>query len=173
MDGACFKAGSFQYCGLTSPMLNSQWGHICARNLALTTSYTFFVRAGIEMQVSPSSTLSPQLKLSPPHDPMALDVYYRISRELKDAYPVEFNDKGKMWGVISNTFRSTILPLLSQIPGPLAQGGTKIVKGAVTLGDAIAVRRQEKRKKAGAGKKPAAYGTPQAAKSLAAPQRKK
>jgi hypothetical protein len=126
----------------TSPMLNGTWAHICAKNLAVTTSFTFFVRCGLEMQVSPSSTLAPQLKLSPPYDPVALTTYFQIARELKDGYPSEFNDLGKIWDVISKAARK-IIPFVGMIPG--AKTGAAVANTIVTAGDQIRANRQAKK----------------------------
>jgi hypothetical protein len=53
---------------------------------------------------------------------MALDAYYAISRELKDAYPADYNDLGKIWDVIKKAAVNT-LPLLRHVPyvGPFAE----------------------------------------------------
>jgi hypothetical protein len=64
------------------------------RNLDLTASYTFYIRMGMEMHVLPGTILTPQQKLSPALDEMALDSYWAISRDMKDAYPADFNDLG-------------------------------------------------------------------------------
>lgn len=119
----------------TSPMCNDTWAQFSARNLSVNTSYSFFVRAGYEIQVQPSSIYSTHLKLSPPHDELALNTYFAISRELKDAYPADHNDLGKIWEVISSIAK-TVAPALAAIPGfgmPLSMA----VSGVATAGDAI------------------------------------
>lgn len=105
----------------TSPACNDNWGHISARNLSPATSYSFFVRCGFEVQVQPGSVLSPQLKLSPPYDEAALTSYFAISRELKDAYPADYNDLGKIWNVIKGV-ASAVHPLIRNVPviGPVS-----------------------------------------------------
>jgi len=119
----------------TSPMLSGNLAHICARNLALTTSYSFFFRFGIEMQVKPFSLLAPQMKLSPPYDPVALDAYFAIARELKDAYPADYNDLGKLWSVIK-TAASYALPMLARA-GPYGKLASTVGRLAITGGDTI------------------------------------
>jgi len=119
----------------TFKMLNGTFAHICARNLAKTTSYSFFFRYGIEMQVKPSSTLAPQMKLSPMYDSTALNAYFQIARELKDAYPVEYNDKGQLWGVIKNAAR-VALPMIAA-SGPYGKAAAAVGMGTIALGDAI------------------------------------
>lgn len=123
----------------TSCMLNGTWATICARNLSLNTNYSFFVRQGLEIQVSPQSSISPQLKLSPPYDGKALDTYFRIARELKDGYPVEYNDWGTMWDVINKVARK-LLPVVA----PLALNAGNAMLGA----GAAALKRYNKRQKA-------------------------
>lgn len=116
----------------TSPMLNGTWANISARNLSVATSFTFFVRCGIEMQVQPSSSIAPQLALSPQHDQQALDCYFAIARELKDGYPSDYNDLGKIWDAISAASKKA-LPLLKNIPGFGIP--SQLIGGAVTAGD--------------------------------------
>lgn len=125
---------------ITSGMMNGTWASISGTNLAVTTSFTFFVRLGIEMQVTPQSLLSPQLKLSPPYDSQALNTYFQIARELKDAYPADYNDLGKIWDVISQAAKA-VLPWVALSPGPVGV----MAKGlqAVTMGGDM-VRKRNK-----------------------------
>lgn len=120
---------------VTSALCNDIMGHICAQNLALTTRYTFVFRMGFEVQVQPATILSPHQALSPSYDPMAVEAYFKINRELKDAYPEEFNSLGKLWDFISSAAR-TIAPALGMIPGygPLIAGGIGAVTG---VGDKV------------------------------------
>lgn len=138
-------------------LMNGSVAHICARNLSKETSFTFYFRMGIEMQLSASSTLTPQLKLSPPYDPMALDTYFSISRELKDAYPADYNDLGRMWDVISSTVKQ-MAPQLRQMP--FAARAEPFVRVGIGLGDAIReARRKDNSSSKGSGpvdKQPAA-----------------
>jgi hypothetical protein len=114
--------------------------HISARNLSDTTSYAFHFRMGIEAQLAPSSTLTPQLKLSPPYDPVALETYFRLSRELKDGYPADYNDFGKMWDAISSAVRQLKPALNAVLPGLGSAAG-----GVAKLGDTIRSNRQKRR----------------------------
>lgn len=95
---------------VTSALCNDNWAHISCRNMAVTTSLSFFIRVGFEMQVSPSSILSPQQKLSPPSDELAVRNYFAIARELKDAYPEDFNSLDKLWSVIKGVAK-VVLPI--------------------------------------------------------------
>lgn len=125
-------------------LLNGNVAHICARNLSAETSFTFQFRVGIEIQLAPSSILTPQLKLSPPYDPTALDTYFSVSRELKDGYPADYNDWGKLWDIISDAIK-TAAPTLRMIPG--AHFVEPVVRAGVRVGDAVRRNRQAGRAK--------------------------
>jgi hypothetical protein len=129
----------------TSPMLSGAFAHISGRNLSNQTSFTFYVRCGIEGQVHPSSSLAPQQKLSAPYDLQALEAYFAISRELKDAYPASYNDLGKLWDEISSAAR-TVLPMIPAL-GPLTQSVKLGSEAALLAGDAIRARRKAKRQR--------------------------
>lgn len=101
---------------VTSDMCNDAVGHISVQNVAATTRFTVFVRAGYELQVLPGTVLTPQQMLSPEHDELALNNYFAISRKMKDAYPADYNDLGKIWSVIKTAAKS-VLPFLSNVPG--------------------------------------------------------
>lgn len=98
-------------------LLNGSVAHVCARNLSDQTSFTIQFRFGVEIQLDPSSTLTPQLKLSPPYDPQALDTYFAIARELKDGYPADYNCEAKMWGAIKGALKTIAPPLLTAVGG--------------------------------------------------------
>jgi hypothetical protein len=130
----------------TSDLLNGTWAHICAENLSVQTSYSFFVRCGIEMQVSPSSSLAPQLKLSPQYDPTALNTYFAIARELKDGYPADYNDRGRIWEAISAALKAS-----APVVGSLLPGAPLLMNGTAALGDYIKQSRAASRTKPSAG----------------------
>lgn len=129
---------------LTSDFCNDIWADFSFRNMSVDTSLSLFFRFGFEMQLQPTSMLSPHLKLSPPSDKQAIEAYFAVSRELKDAYPADYNDLGKIWGVISSIVRA-IAPGLAYVPlvGPALPA---LAHGAVRLGDRIvsAVQRAKK-----------------------------
>jgi len=117
--GSAYVEGS-----LTSDFCNENWADFSFRNMAVTTSLSMFFRFGFEVQVPPTSNMAPHLHLSPQCDEQAIRAYFAISRELKDAYPAEYNDLGKIWNVISSVAKA-IAPALSFIPGvgPLLSAG--------------------------------------------------
>lgn len=116
----------------TSEFCNDTIGSICLKNLDITTRLSIVYRVGFEIQVQPGSTLSPLQKLSPPHDELALAAYFAIAREMKDAYPVDHNDLGKIWDVISMVGKS-VLPTLAPYLGPLGP----VAGAALAIGDRI------------------------------------
>lgn len=129
--------GNFaRFCGqLTSDFCNENWADFSFRNMATTTSLSMFFRFGFEVQTQPTSTLAPHLKLSPPSDPKAIESYFAISRELKDAYPADYNDLGKIWDVISSVAKKAA-PALSAVPvvGGMLPG---VLRSAIAVGDRV------------------------------------
>lgn len=115
-----YSTGSWAPVGATrSRLMNENVAHACFTNMSTQTRLVAYFRFGVEIQCLPSSIYSPYLKLSPPYDAGAIDAYFRISRELKDAYPADYNDLGKLWGVIKGV-ASKILPIVGHL-GPIGQ----------------------------------------------------
>lgn len=110
--------------------MNNVWGAISAVNLSPSTSFAFYVRMGIECRVTPTSSLASQVHMSPMYDPMAIAAYTRISRELKDGYPADFNDLGKILNIIKSVAR-VVLPGISMM-GPY--GAAAGAGGSALLG---------------------------------------
>lgn len=118
-----------------SKMASNIFGLLCARNLDPTTSFTVVFRYGWELQCQPGTLLTPQLHISPPYDPRALAAYFAIRRELKDAYPADFNDWAKIWGVIKKV-ASFVLPGISMM-GPIGAAVGAAGSGVMGVVDAI------------------------------------
>lgn len=168
--------------------LSGMWGFVAGRGLAATSSMNCYFRVGIELQVVPGSPLSPQQRLSPREDMQAIDSYYRISRQLKDAYSADYNDLGKLWDVIKSVAR-VALPILSVIPGmgPIAGGlglGVKAIdsvremarrgapKKEISAGDIEAMRDSLKRQQGKMEMTARKIAAPQRAKKKKAPKKK-
>jgi hypothetical protein len=113
---------------------NGIWGGI-SRNLSIQTRYTMYFRVGVEVRVHPGTLLCSQQRMSPLYDPTALAAYHRINRELKDAYPVDFNDLGKLWEVIKSAAK-VVLPVVGGM-GPIGAAVSGIGGGAIAGIDAI------------------------------------
>lgn len=137
------------------------WGLICARNLDITTSFTIVVRSGWELQCQPGTLLTPQLHLSPAYDPKAIGAYFAIRRELKDAYPADYNDWAKIWGVIKKV-ASVVLPGIS-LMGPIGAAVGGAGSAALSVVDAITNAVRKKSQPVEQGRNP----IPEAAKERA------
>jgi len=121
---------------LTVKMCNGTWVNIAAQGLAPTTSYTVVVRAGFECQVAPGTMYTPQQRISPLFDPLALESYAIIRSSLKDAYPASYNDLGKLWTLIKEA-ANVVAPILMGIPNPIAKGIGVAIPAATGLVDVI------------------------------------
>lgn len=164
LNEAAWAAGGFTGTAVLD-MGNDGCVQISCRNLAVTTSMTFFVRFGIEISCSANSIYAPQLRLSPPHDPTALKVYFAIAREMKDAYPADYNDLGKLWQFIKDALRR-VAPAIMAIPHPVAQA----VGGAITPGlDVIEGVEKALRKESPRGVSPSAAAVENARSHLPRP----
>jgi len=121
---------------------NVKWGFISGTNLSWQSRITCYVRHGWEVMVAPTSQLSSLQRVSPRFDPQALDNYSRICRELKDAYPVDFNDLGKLWEVLKAAAK-VAGPVVSAMPGIGAVAGPLMTGGSALL-DILTTRRGKK-----------------------------
>jgi len=126
--------------------LNGNIAHISVQNVSPGTVFTLRVRMGLECKVGPGSLLSTQQKMSAVVDPVAIESYFAISRQLADAYPGAYNDLGTLWEVIKGVAKGA-LGLFSNLPGPAG-----IISGVLhsTWDDADkrrAARREEERLK--------------------------
>lgn len=120
---------------LVPALCNDMVANISGRNLSTSGQFSLFFRYGFEVQVSPGASFTPEQVISPAFDLVAMRNYYLISRAMKDAYPADYNDLGKIWTVIKN-IASTVAPILSVIPHPIAQGVGQLLN-AVTGADSI------------------------------------
>jgi hypothetical protein len=120
---------------VTSALCNDVAGRISGLNLSVNARYHVFVRAGYELQVQPGTTLTPFQRISPRSDEMAVATYFAIAREMKDAYPEEYNSFGKLWDIISSIAK-TVAPALSAVPvvGPVLPSA---VMAAAGIGDRL------------------------------------
>lgn len=111
---------------------NDNVGGICFQNLSVNAGLTVVIRYGCEVMCNPGSIWAPYLRLAPPSDEKALSTYYAIARELKDAYPADFNDWEKLWGTIKRA-ASAVSPFLSYL-GP---AGNAIRSGGEAIGKVV------------------------------------
>lgn len=120
IPGTHGTTGAGPFTSLVHKRMDSGMIHISARNLDPVASFTFYLRMGVEMQVLPGTTLSPMQMTSPALDQVALDSYAAVSRELRDGYPADYNDLGKILKVIAEV-ASDVLPMIFPGAGPVMQ----------------------------------------------------
>lgn len=133
--GNTYSAYSYAFGGdLHAALCSEGVGGICFQNLSVNAGLSVYFRYGFECQCQPSSPYASWLKVSPMHDPKALIDYFRIVRELKDAYPVEYNDLGKLWEVIKSAIMAVVgatsigkplLALAGSLRASMRRGSTK------------------------------------------------
>lgn len=109
-------------------------GKIDFRGLNPAAKITVVIRYGYEVQVFPESQYSAFQALPPEFDLQAVNAYFKIARQLKDAYPVEYNDLGKLWDVIKSVAK-TVDPFLSMVPG--GDVIRMVGRGVGAIGDAV------------------------------------
>lgn len=106
-------------------------GGICFTNLSAGSRLTCVWRVGFECMVQPGTAMTSFQHVSPAYDRTAIDNYYRISRELKDAYPADYNDLGKMWDVVKKA-ANFVAPVLRLVPGGAAlESGARFASGLI------------------------------------------
>lgn len=107
-------------------------GRIAFRGLNHNAKITVVIRAGFEAQAQPSSAYTSFQRLCAEHDLAAEVAYFQIARQLKDAYPVEYNDLGKLWDVIKGVARR-VAPIVGAVPiyGPAVKAIGGLIGGAI------------------------------------------
>jgi len=139
-----------------SNFMGDTWGFISLSGIDPGSSVVFKFRSCIELKVQANSTYAPHLKPAAFPDAHAIDNYFSILRAMPDAYPADYNDAGRIMGVIGKAVR-TVAPFLKFVPavgptldkmaGPVSDILTKVGK------DATEARKQYKAKNPNATKK--------------------
>jgi len=101
--------------GVTVPYSNDTVANICIQNVSVATRFSLYFRVGYEIQVMPGTPYTPQQRMSPAYDPAAIAAYFEVSRQLKDAYPSDYNLFGTLWKVISSII-SRATPFIERVP---------------------------------------------------------
>lgn len=79
--------------------------------LSAGSSIRLVNRLTMDMVVNSGSTYAPFVKRPPEEDPLAMQMYFRVSREMQDAYPSDHNNLGALLGVVGNLAK-TVLPMV-------------------------------------------------------------
>ena len=106
---------------------------IALAGLSLQATVRIVYRVGVEVMAQPGTAMAPFMKMAPGFDAVAVDSYFRIARELKDAYPAEYNDSGKLWNVIKSVASKVapvVLPFLGPV-GPLVKAAAGVIAPVV------------------------------------------
>lgn len=123
------------------PPCNETVASISVQNVSYQTSFTLYFRLGFEVQVVPGTAYTMEQRCSPEYDPLAISSYFGVSRSLKDAYPSDYNLRGKLWGTIADVLENAG-PALSTIPvygAPLSAAA----KGLLSFGDFMSHRSEQ------------------------------
>jgi hypothetical protein len=118
-------------------------GCVCFRGVSKDATIRLTFRVGFELCVQPGSLLAPNLHATPAYDRTAIDTYFAIAREMKDAYPAEYNDFGKLWDVIKS-IASRVAPVVKALP--FGEHIVNVGRAVGAVGDAIARRKVKKAK---------------------------
>jgi hypothetical protein len=113
--------------GTALPVACTQVGHIAFRGLDPKATLYVYARLGFDIEVQPGSIYSPYVRNPVMEDDAAVRAYFAVSRQLKDAYPEEYNDLGEMFDLIVNT-AADVLPALFPSSAPLAAGAKQLYK---------------------------------------------
>lgn len=133
--------------GLTSSFLGDHYGLIHVNNVDKSSNVVLKLKLCLELQVNANSLFTAYLKPPSPVDSLALGSYFRIARELPDAYPAAYNDNGKILGIIADVI-DTVAPALSVIPGygPFIGMAGKGLSTMARIGSKSLAGQQKKRK---------------------------
>jgi len=127
--------------------MQSNLATIALAGLSLSATVRVVYRVGIEVMAQPGTAMAPFMKMAPGFDSVAVDTYFRIARELKDAYPAEYNDFGKLWSVIKSV-ASKVAPIVLPLMGPAAPVIRAAAGAIAPLVDKAVAKRAAKKEKA-------------------------
>jgi len=111
---------------------------------------SILLKANVGLEVVPNPTATDRVFLSPPaaYEPRAMEAYYTLSLELRDAYPASFNSLGsilsavqrvasRVWGFASPLVKSIVPAVIAALPPQARAIGTVAYPLAVGLADKL------------------------------------
>jgi hypothetical protein len=101
--------------GTTPAMMGDNFGYISIAGINVAASIVFKMKLVLELKVQAFSSYAPHLRPPPFMDQAAISNYFKIVREMPDAWPAEYNDAGRILRAISGVVK-TIGPLLTPVP---------------------------------------------------------
>lgn len=135
-------SGTRSYVGATPPtctplcpMLSENVGHIVVKNVDPTSSLVVKLRSCFEFKVQGNSELVPYLQAAADVDSLAVSSYFRILRQLDDAFPASYNLNGTILNLISRAVK-TLAPALGAVPvaGPMLAAMAPSVSTLAAMG---------------------------------------
>lgn len=81
---------------------SKQMGITIFKGLSSSATVTVTTRIGFECVVPSDSILLPSVEKACSYDPIALNSYWSISKELLSTYPASYNFLGTLWSVVKN-----------------------------------------------------------------------
>jgi hypothetical protein len=125
IPSAWFVGSSWSQQRSVHPRCSTDVIHVSVRNLDPASSFTLYLRYGVEMRVRPATPFSALQRAPPVEDVQAMEMYFETSRTLKDAFPADYNDLGKILkdiGAIALEVAPKILPQTA----PIIAAGKKL-----------------------------------------------
>lgn len=86
------------------------------RGLDASASFTVKLYVGLEIVVDPASPFAPVVERPSLYDPAAIDLYYRMTHTMNNAYPSVYNSLGILASVISKALPH-VLPIIEPLAG--------------------------------------------------------
>lgn len=123
--------------------------HVSVRGLNPKASINLVLRLSVEFLPDTSSPEAAYARPAAPPDAMAIKMYTQLAASLPDAFPADYNDRGKLMNLISRVARTiapalnTGLSILSAVPGAPGLIGKA---GSALLGVAMSKRKSDKAK---------------------------
>lgn len=112
-DGLCYDTDSWGT--PVMPASSYNMGVVHFEGISGSATLTVTIRVGFEAIVPPNSLLVPNITKPVVYDPIALQAYWRISRELLAAYPASYNFLGTLWDVIRQIGAAILPDLMPKI----------------------------------------------------------
>jgi hypothetical protein len=111
---------------------NTNVSLVIFRGLDADASVTIKYIAGMEFEVDTDSALRQFAKVPPKYDPRAIEAYYCLTHELKDAYPASWNSLGTIAAAIASVAQ-TLWPIAKPYLASMLKRGMQVVGGEPNL----------------------------------------
>jgi hypothetical protein len=122
-DATCTRnnGGAVLFNQSSFPLSSNMMGLTIFKGLSSAATITVTTRVGFECVVPADSILQPSVEKACSYDPVALNAYWSISKEMMSTYPASYNFLGTLWTVVKS-IGSAVLPNLVPALGKLFGG---------------------------------------------------